>query len=286
MGVFVIATIILTDFLARAYGGPEIAAVAVLGITVVLLIISHMIIKSFERLAEASRLKSEFIRILSHQIRAPLSSIKWQIESIFSGDKSSLKKESLNSFRSIAEENQSLINLINNLLEFRRIEDGNFVLHKTNFSITGLIRRFIKQMEAKALAVDATVIFHSSKEEIFVNSDENRIKIVLETLVDNALKYSVPRQGKKEEVVILAEEIGGKVKISVKDKGIGISRDETKYIFKKFFRIENALKYKTEGLGIGLYVAKKIIESSGGKMGFESNKEKGSIFWFTLPISS
>ena len=122
MGALIIFSIFLTNILARAYGEPGIASIIVLGVAAAMFAVSHAIIKSFERLAEASRLKSEFIGILSHQIRTPLSSIKWQIESALSeGKNSSLDGGNMKFFGSIAEENQRLINIVNNFLEFRRI---------------------------------------------------------------------------------------------------------------------------------------------------------------------
>ncbi len=90
----------------------------------------------------------------------------------------------------------------------------------------------------------------------------------------------------KRKVEILLEKRRQKIYFEIKDNGVGIPKTDQKYIFQKFFRSENILKYQTQGSGLGLFIAKSIIEESGGKMSFKSEENKGSTFWFTLPIHS
>ncbi|HHE76682.1 MAG TPA: ATP-binding protein, partial [Candidatus Parcubacteria bacterium] len=114
-----------------------------------------------------------------------------------------------------------------------------------------------------------------------VFTDASLLKLVIENLIDNAIHYT--RKG-GEVSVNIERKNGRNIIFKIKDDGIGISEEEKKYIFKKFFRAENALRKRTRGNGLGLYICKSIIEKLGGKIWFDSKLNKGTTFYFTLPI--
>ena len=276
-GIIIILVIILTRVLAFSYIGPELTALLVLIVTALLFIVAYSIVKSFEYLALTSEMKSEFISIMSHQLRSPLVSIKWMIESFFM-----LKEnptETKNILNSIQNENERMLKIISKFLELKKIEEAEFFLKKQKCELLDLIKN-IAEAKKKLFPAAAITVNYDQKNcpyEIFADSD--KITFVLENLIDNGLKYSP----EKKEIEILAEKTNDNIKISVSDKGLGVSPEKIKNVFNKFAPMNNSLKYTAPGLGIGLYLSKKIIEAHSGKIGFQTQKEKGSTFWFTLP---
>ncbi|MCD6402659.1 HAMP domain-containing histidine kinase, partial [bacterium] len=113
-----------------------------------------------------------------------------------------------------------------------------------------------------------------------ISADPFQIKQVIENLLDNAIRYTKD----KGKVEMLLKKKNKKLHFEIKDNGVGIPKEDQKYIFQKFFRSSNVMRHRTQGSGLGLYIAKAIIEKSGGKIGFQSKENKGSTFYFTLPI--
>lgn len=287
-GIIIIIAIIITNFLARAYAGPELAAILAISITVPLLIISYSVTKSFEYLALASEIKSEFIRIMSHQLRAPLVAVKWQLESYFLKKETGIHleseiKNSNSLIKLIAKQNDELLKLINKFLTLKKIEENNFSLNKEKFLILNLIKETSDYKNL--LFMENLVLVENNNNDLSVYADREKIKIVLENIIDNALKYSA--NNKEVEINVLKED--SFAKILVKDKGFGINSDSRKYIFDKQNLNEIDIipfsAEQTPGLGMGLYLSKIIVEKHKGKIGFETKEGEGSTFWFTLPLA-
>lgn len=274
MGALIIAAIVIADAVARRFVDPSIVPLIVLVVAAVLFAINYIIVSSFERVAGSSKSKSEFIKIMSHRLRTPLSGIKWQL-SLVLDSKVNLSEDKMSEFLSeINAQNEEMIKMVNDLLEVSRIEDRSLTLTPSNFSLKELLDEILNTNNARVSAPD-------NLPNVF--ADKIRIKNILLHLIDNAIRYS----GDKEKVEIALEEIpGGYIRCSVSDKGIGISKEDAKKIFTKFFYKEDAAAYKTGGTGVGLYIAKNIIDKSGGEIGFSAIKDKGATFWFTLPLSS
>lgn len=281
MGLVIIATALVTYGLGTRYyvADPPIVSLIVFIITIILFVITFSIVRSMEGLAEASMLKSEFVSIVSHQLRSPLSNLKWAAEIMFSekfGDLGQKQKEYL----AILQDNYGRMNeLINDLIMVSKIEEGQLLLNKTAFSLRDLTGEVVRELKILA---DASNVKISVEEEKMphVLADIKMIKVVLENLLDNAIRY-IKERG---EVYVRFKNKGNNLLFEIKDTGVGIPEGDQKNIFQKFFRSKNALKYQTQGSGLGLHITKYIIEKSGGKIWFKSEENKGSTFWFTLPI--
>ncbi len=279
-GILNIATMVGTYFVAMKYTSPEIVALIVIFISAIFTIISFLIIKSFEKLAESNRLKSEFVSIASHQLRTPLTGIKWAINLMMSEDVERLDEEKSDRLKTIKESNQRMIDLVNDLLNISRIEQGRLGLKPEEIDLKEITKELEKEYIIVAKSKNLTLSFQIEKDLPKIKADKQGIQLVMHNLIDNAIRYS-PQNGK---VDIRMFSKNSSVRCEVEDNGVGIPKDDQKRIFQKFFRSRNVLKYQTEGTGLGLFIAKAIVDSSKGKIGFQSKENKGSTFWVELPI--
>ncbi len=281
MGTIIIGTILITYQIGTQYiGEPEIVALIVMGITFVLLIISFSITKSFEKLAEVSRMKSEFVSVVSHQLRSPLSNLKWAIDFLLSGRLGKVEGKQLEYFKILKENSSRMMELVGDLLIVSRIEQGSLPLRKKEISLEDITSEVIRGFDPFARASNVEIRFKSEKNLPKIFTDPSQIRLVIENLLDNAIRYIKDRG----EVEIRLQKNNNNLYFEVKDSGVGIPKEEQKYISQKFFRSENIMKYQTMGSGLGLFIARSIVEKSGGKMGFASQEGKGSTFWFTLKV--
>lgn len=281
MGAIIIASIFTAYVVATRYvAEPGIVALIVLLLTMILFIIAVIITQSFERLAEASRLKSEFISIVSHHLRSPLTNLEWIIELISSGRFGSVTEKQLEYFKILKENSDRMRELVADLLIVFRIEQGKFPMKKEEISLKDLVEKTVKEMEIFIKESNVEIEFKTEKNLPPIFTDSSQLKLVIKNLLDNAVRY-IKGKGKVE---IKLEKKGKNFYFEIKDTGVGIPKNDQKYVFQRFFRSSNALRYQTGGSGIGLYIAKSIIEKTGGKIGFKSEENKGSTFYFTLPI--
>lgn len=281
MGLIIIVSALTIYAIGLRYiEEPEMVALIVLFISAILMVIAMVITRSFERLAEANRLKSEFVSVVSHQLRSPLSNLKWTTELLMSGRVAKVSERQSEYFKILKENNDRMQNLISDLLTVSRIEQGRLPLQKKKISLVALVKEVIRELDMFAKASNVEVIFQSKASLPPVLADASQMRLVVENFLDNAIRYTQ----EKGKVEVDLHKKGKSLYFEVKDKGVGIPQEEQKYIFQKFFRSENALRHQTEGSGLGLYIAKSIIEKSGGKIGFQSQEGVGSTFWFTLPI--
>lgn len=281
MGIIIIGSTLATYFIGRRYvEDPQVVALIVLFITAILFIIATAAVRSFERLAEASRMKSEFVSIVSHQLRSPLTNLKWVIELISSGRVDSVTEKQLEYFKILKENSDRMRELISDLLIVSRIEQGKLPPREERIFLKDLIEKIIKEMEIFAQAANIKIEFKAEAKLPQILTDPSQLKLVIENLIDNAVRYAK----EKGKVEIKLEKKDKNLYFEVKDNGVGIPKNDQKYIFQKFFRSANALRNQTEGSGLGLFIAKSIIEKLKGKIGFKSQEDVGSTFWFTLPI--
>ena len=281
MGGIISSTIILTYIVTKVYAEPETVVSIIFTVTIFLFIVGNVVIKAFEKVAEASQLKSEFVAIISHELRNPLSSIKWQLDALTENDRQVSVDEYAKSMKVINLSNEKMIGLINDLLDVNRIEDRKFQLQPAVFSLSELTEEIVKIYEPIAERSNLKFFVLSPKSPSWVNVDRTRVQSVISRFIDNPIRYSTS----SGEITISLEDQGSYIKWSISDQGAGIPVQEVQNIFSKFFRASNILRYQTEGLGVGLYLSKYTIEASGGTVGFRSLEGHGSTFYFTLPKS-
>lgn len=279
-GLITILAMLGTFIIANKYTEPAIVALIVIIVTLVMMVINYLIVQSFEKLAEANRLKTEFVSIASHQLRTPLTGIKWAINLMMSGDVKKLDAEQAERLDTIKESNQRMIDLVNDLLNVSRLEQGRFLLAAKKVSLEKLSQELIEEYANFAKSRNIKLSFAVEKNLPDISIDPQAIKLVLHNLIDNAMRYS--QEGGQVNVKLNKKK--SFIRCEVKDQGVGIPKKDQKKIFQKFFRSQNALKNQTEGTGLGLFIAKSIIDMSKGRIGFQSKENRGSTFWFEIPI--
>ena len=241
-----------------------------------------VLLRNITREKIVEKLKTEFVTISAHQLRTPLSAIKWTIRMLLDGDVGKLTDEQTEFLKKAYQSNERMVNLVNDLLNVTRIEEGRYLYNPEELDMIELIEKTIIPLKEIAERKNLKFEFLKPKEkEIKVRVDKEKISLAISNLVDNAINYT------KEGKISIQFEYDSKdkqVKFSVKDTGIGISEEQQKRLFSKFFRGINAIKAETEGTGLGLFIAKNIIEAHGGRIWFESEEGKGTTFYFTLPL--
>lgn len=284
MGFITIVSMVATYALASRYiDEPELAALLVIFITILFLIIGNIIITGFNRIAQTNRLKSEFISLVSHQLRSPLSVFKWTLDVVERwGKHQDAEHNNQNFLQTLRNTTENMIGLVNSLLEVSRIEARTFILREETFSLPDLAKGIADNFRNYAQASNIHLSLEAEADLPALRADRDRIAIVIQNLLDNAIRYSL-RAG---TVKVSISKKGNSLLVSVDDQGIGIPPNLQKRIFEKFFRVGNMQKSdkQTHGTGIGLYIAKEIVTASGGTIGFTSEEGRGSTFWFTLPI--
>lgn len=277
LGTVIILTIFSTYFIGSRYLQPEIVALSVIIITLILLILDYIIVNSFERLLETNIMKSEFINVISHQLRTPISNLKWTLDLALREKDGDRKTEFL---KIIKGQNERMLRLVKDMLFASQLERGKWIFKKELVSLEDIIESVLKDFSifAKSHNIKIKVDIGENLPKIFV--DPEKINQVVSNLLSNAIYYS----RRKGQVEIRLKRKDRKIRCEVEDKGMGIPREEQKYIFQKFFRGKNILEQKVEGTGLGLFIAKGIVEASGGKIGFQSEEGEGSIFHFELPM--
>ncbi len=285
--LFVIMGICIMAFAVFSYAigtrfieDPQITALGILVLTSVLLCISFIITRSFERMAEATRMKVEFVSIVSHQLRSPLSNMSWSLDFLTSQN-TAVSKEKQEEYLQMLKGNTSrMIDLVRDLLLVSQLEENTVQVKKETFSFKQLLEDILRELEPSMNMRRVRVKVEGGDMQEGVSFDQIQLRHVITNLIDNAIRYSP----EGNQVAVAYSQKGKNLLFSVTDQGIGIPKDDQKYIFQKFFRSQNAHKFQVQGSGLGLYIAKSIIEKGKGSMRFVSNEQKGSTFSFIIPL--
>jgi len=227
------------------------------------------------------RTKSEFISIAAHQLRTPLSAIKWTFRLILDGDLGEINSDQKSFIEKGYESNERLIRLVSDLLDVARIEEGRFGYVFSQGSLSDLVRKAFDSFQELARQKRVNLLLENPAREVpLLKFDSGKIFLVIQNLVENAIHYT--REGGK--VIIRYAQEGDFARVSVVDTGVGIPKHQMNRLFSKFFRAENVIRMETEGSGLGLFIVRNIVRRHGGDVDVVSEEGKGSTFSFTLPI--
>jgi signal transduction histidine kinase len=242
------------------------------------LVILHDITR--EKIVE--NLKSEFVAIAAHQLRTPLSTIKWTLSMLSEDDTGGLTDKHKDFIHMGIESSNRMVRLIDELLDITRIEEGRYVYDKVPINLYNLVESVIKARQTLITGRGIKVVLKKPRGNLpRVRVDEEKIKLAIENIFDNAIRYTFP-QGRVTIALAIEQD---ELKISVEDTGVGIPLHQQKRVFTKFFRGENVQAMQTEGTGLGLFIAKNIIEAHNGKIWFTSTENVGTTITFTIPLA-
>ena len=229
------------------------------------------------------KLKSEFVSIAAHQLRTPLSAIKWIIKMILDGDVGQLNLEQEELLLKGYKSNERIIQLVDDLLDISRIEEGRFGYNFKYCSFENVLETAIDNSAALIAKSHIKIVIDKPKKLPEIYMDPERILLVLQNLLDNAIKYAPEFSQVNIKAEVMAKE--KILKVIVKDQGVGIPLVDQPKLFSKFFRATNAVRLETEGTGLGLFIAKNIIEKHNGIINIKSEEGQGTEVFFSLPVA-
>ncbi len=219
--------------------------------------------------------------IFVHRLKHGLTSVKWSLKMILSGDFGELSDEQRDIIEKNLEENEKLIMLANSMLVSEAdIKKTKNFLNKDLCDLSHVVDSVIESYKTKIAEKKIKIEFVKPEEKMEAFLDKEKIKIAVQNVLDNAIRYT-PEGG---NVVISLNKNQDNLELKIQDSGMGISENQKEKLFTKFFRGGNAQEVHIEGSGLGLFITKNIIEAHGGKIWFESKKGAGATFYFTLPI--
>lgn len=241
------------------------------------------IIRDLTREQALVRAKSEFIAVAAHQLRTPLTSVSWIFENL--NRSAALSPDDKEMVGGGLQASAQLLKTVNDLLDVAKIEDGRFGYALQNIDIPEFMDNILKNANPVAKEYGVNLYFDRGVEPIpIIQGDPAKLGVALSNLLDNAIKYNT----KNGSVTVKSEILKDKpyLQISIKDTGIGVPPEDISKLFSRFFRADNAVKLRTTGSGLGLYITKNIIVRHGGTIWAESTLGRGTTIYFTLPIDS
>lgn len=229
----------------------------------------------------ANKSKSEFVSIVSHELKLPMTSIKGYSDLMLSGATGQLNENQVNFLTTVRNNVNRMATLVSDLADISRIESGNLRLEPKAVPVWDVIDEVITLTKTQVEQKQQQLIVNISNELPKAWCDKNRLSQILTNLISNANKYT-PENGKIE---VHAKHVDDMIQIMVKDDGLGMNAEDQQKLFSTFFRSTDEKVREAPGTGLGLSITKNLIELQGGKIWFESEFRKGTTFYFTLPVA-
>jgi two-component system phosphate regulon sensor histidine kinase PhoR len=229
-------------------------------------------------------LKSQFVTVAAHQLRTPLSIIKWGLGMFLAGDVGKLTADQKDLLGKTFQTNERMIKLVNDLLNVSKIEEGKYLYQPQVVDMEDIIKQVYDSSKdmADRRKIDLKLEIEKSEKGKLIKADVEKMNLAIKNLLDNAINYTET----KGKVLIKLSREKDKINLSVSDTGVGIPEKQQNRIFSKFFRGANVVKMETDGTGLGLFITKNVLETHGGSISFESKEGKGTTFFITLPAAS
>lgn len=239
-----------------------------------------VVFRDVSREHAVDKAKTEFVSLASHQLRTPLTAINWNLELLREDLQDRLDGEAMQSFDDLYQSSRRMAELVTALLNVSRIELGTFSVDPETVDIVALVKDVIKDLRPRIDEKKLRLAEAYDPDTLVMDVDPKLMRMVIENLLSNAVKYTPP----EKDIGIGISARDAELCIEVRDEGWGIPESQKEKIFTRLFRADNVRGKDVEGTGLGLYLAKSIVEHSGGSIRFESKENEGTTFYVQLPL--
>jgi signal transduction histidine kinase len=228
-------------------------------------------------LESLERTRRDLVANVSHELKTPIAAIRAHLENLLDG----VEEPDPKTIQIMLTQSERLGRLVEQLLDLSRLDSGEVPLHREQVSVAPLVSRVVSEISVSRQAADVAIERAIPEDLPPLDADEERLHQVLFNLVDNAVRFTPPGG----EVTIAADRRNGSVEISVADTGVGIPGEHLPKLFERFYRVDPARSREDGGTGIGLAIARSVVEAHGGHIKAESVPGRGSVFSFDLPVA-
>ena len=230
---------------------------------------------------DAEEIKTRFMEIISHQLRSPLTAVRWNLESLLRGEEGDLNRRQEEVLRITDKNYQNILVMLSDWIEALEVERGAVQLNPEPIAVEDFLKSLGAEFKSQARMKKLSFRLTLGRQLPPVFADKLKLHYVFSKLLHNAMSYT----SEGGRVALRAAADGPSVRFEIEDSGVGIPPEEQPEIFKKFFRASNATLMQPNASGVGLFVVKTLVEEHGGKISFSSVEGRGTVFSFTLPVS-